>query len=133
MQKANVWRTTGDIIDFWPWVAIIGFSQDKWAPYAGPGHWNDPDMLQIGITAHPHKQTPHGFPSHLSADEQYSQMSLWCLLAAPILLSCDLTQLDEFTLNLLTNDEVLEVNQDPLGKQATTVKKTFRIGPLFGT
>lgn len=133
ITKANVWRTTGDIIDFWPWVAIIGFSQDKWAPYAGPGHWNDPDMLQIGVTAHPHKKSLQGFPSHLTPDEQYSQMSLWCLLAAPILLSCDLTQLDEFTLNLLTNDEVLEINQDPLGKQATTIKKSFRFSPLIGT
>ena len=57
-------------------------------------------------------------PTRLTPNEQYTHISLWCLLAAPLLLGCDLARLDEFTLNLLTNDEVLEVNQDPLGRQA---------------
>ena len=120
VELANLWRTTGDIIDRWVRVARLGFSQNKWAKYAGPGHWNDPDMLQIGNTAHPHKPSDF-FPTHLTPDEQYSQMSLWCLLCSPLLLSCDIASIDEFTFNLLTNDEVIEVNQDPLGEQARRI------------
>ena len=84
--------------------------------------WNDPDMLvvgQVGWGANLH-------PSRLTPEEQYTHISLWCLLSAPLLLGCDLNQLDEFTLNLLTNNEVLQVNQDPLGKQATCVVKKDR-------
>ncbi|MHA1110757.1 MAG: glycoside hydrolase family 27 protein [Promethearchaeota archaeon] len=121
-NHVNVWRTLGDIQDNWLFVSILGFSQNKWGKFAGPGHWNDPDMLQVGNTAHPHKPSDF-FPTHLTPDEQYSQMSLWCLLAAPLLLSCDIASMDDFTLNLLTNDEVIEVNQDPLGEQASRVVK----------
>lgn len=64
---------------------------------------------------------PNLHPTHLTSDEQYAHISLWCLLSAPLLLGCDLAQLDEFTLSLLTNDEVLAINQDPLGKQATQI------------
>jgi alpha-galactosidase len=114
---ANVWRTTGDIIDTWGSVSDIGFTQNRWSKYSGPGNWNDPDMLvvgKLGWGANLH-------PTRISPNEQYSHISLWCLLSAPLLLGCDLTQLDDFTLNLITNDEVLEVNQDPLGKQAQLV------------
>ncbi|MBI9016930.1 MAG: putative Ig domain-containing protein [Phycisphaerae bacterium] len=121
-QVSNLWRTTGDIQDNWASISRIGFSQDKWAPYAGPGHWNDPDMLQVGNVAIPNNFVLKTRPSNLTADEQYTQMSLWCLLASPLLLSCDIESLDAFTLNLLTNDEVLQVNQDPLGIQARRVK-----------
>jgi alpha-galactosidase len=110
----NSWRTTNDIVDTWVSVSDIGFSQDPYQAYAGPGHWNDPDMLVLG-------QVGWGRDLHatgLSPDEQYTHMSLWCLLNAPLLLGCDVTQLDDFTLNLLTNDEVLAVNQDPLGEPA---------------
>ncbi|MBN2157107.1 MAG: alpha-galactosidase [Candidatus Lokiarchaeota archaeon] len=127
-ELANLWRTTGDIRDNWRIVARIGFSQNKWGIFAGPGHWNDPDMLQLGNTRHPHRFSDF-FSTHLTADEQYSQMSLWCLLCAPLLLSCDIPSMDEFSLNLLTNDEVLEVNQDPLGKQAGRIVK--KIVPHF--
>ncbi|MBN1817272.1 MAG: glycoside hydrolase family 27 protein, partial [Sedimentisphaerales bacterium] len=113
-KLAHCWRTTGDIVDNWGSVSSIGFSQDRWAPFAGPGHWNDADMLVVGHVG----WGPSLHPTHLTPDEQYTHISLWCLLASPLLLGCDLTRLDEFTLNLLTNDEVLEVNQDPLGKQA---------------
>ena len=88
-------------------------------PFAGPGHWNDPDMLVIGKLGW--GQSLHS--TNLIPDEQYSHISLWCLLSAPLLLGCDLSSLDEFTLNLLTNDEVLDVNQDSLGKQARQLKK----------
>ena len=116
-KLANCWRTTGDITDTWASMEKIGFDQDKWAAYAGPGHWNDPDMLVVGKVG----WGPSLHPTKLTPDEQYSHISLWCLLSAPLLLGCDLTALDEFTLSLLTNDEVLEVNQDPLGEQARRV------------
>ncbi|MBD3351761.1 MAG: alpha-galactosidase, partial [Candidatus Lokiarchaeota archaeon] len=126
MKHANLWRTTGDIRDLWISISRIGFSQKKWKPFAGSGHWNDPDMLQVGFTAQPHKPHDASIPSRLNPEEQYTQMSLWCLLAAPLLLSCDVARMDKFTLNLLTNDEVIEVNQDPLGDEAIPVaKKSF--------
>ncbi len=116
-MRGNVWRTSGDIEDTWESTATIGFAQDKMAPFAGPGYWNDPDMLVVGDVGwggalHPSRLTP---------DEQYSHISLWSLLAAPLLLGNDLTSLDEFTRNLLTNDEVIAVDQDPLGHAARQV------------
>lgn len=116
-RLAHCWRTTGDIVDSWGSVSSIGFSQDRWAPFAGPGHWNDADMLVVGHVG----WGPSLHPTNLSPDEQYTHISLWCLLSSPLLLGCDLTKLDEFTLSLLTNDEVLAVNQDPLGDQARRV------------
>jgi alpha-galactosidase len=117
-KVANSWRTTTDISDSWKSVCANGCNADKWAPFAGPGHFNDPDMLVVGRVGW---GKPH--PSHLSPDEQYSHMSLWCLLSAPLLLGCDLNQLDPFTLGLLTNDEVLDVDQDSLGQQATMIAR----------
>jgi alpha-galactosidase len=114
-RLANVWRTTGDINDSWESVNRIGLLQDRWAGYTGPGHWSDPDMLVVGMVG----WGPNLHPSHLTPDEQYTHFSLWCLLSAPLLLGCDLPQLDDFTLGLLTNDEVLAIDQDPLGHQAT--------------
>ncbi len=113
----NCWRTTGDISDSWGSMSGIGFAQAELAQYAGPGHWNDPDMLVVGKVG----WGPSLRDTHLTPNEQYTHISLWCLLCSPLLIGCDLTQLDEFTLNLLTNDEVLEINQDPLGEQATRV------------
>lgn len=124
VELTNLWRTGGDIRDNWLFVSMLGFSLNKWQEFAGPGHWNDPDMLQVGNTAHPHKPSDF-FPTHLSPNEQYSQMSLWSLLSAPLLLSCDIASMDEFTINLLSNDEVLEVNQDPLGEQASRIVRKF--------
>lgn len=113
----NCWRTTGDINDSWGSMARIGFSQSDHAKYAGPGHWNDPDMLVVGKVG----WGPKLHPTRLTPNEQYTHISLWCLLDAPLLIGCDLTQIDDFTMSLLTNDEVLDVNQDPLGKQASKV------------
>jgi alpha-galactosidase len=113
----NCWRTTGDITDTWGSMSSIGFGQADLAQYAGPGHWNDPDMLVVGKVG----WGPNLRDSHLTPNEQYTHISLWCLLCSPLLIGCDMTQLDDFTLNLLTNDEVLEVNQDPLGQQARRV------------
>lgn len=113
----NSWRTTGDITDTWVSVKNIALAQDKSAEWARPGNWNDPDMLVVGMVGwgNLHK-------SKLKPDEQYLHISLWSLFSAPLLIGCDMEQLDDFTLNLLTNDEVIEINQDPLGKQATCVQ-----------
>jgi hypothetical protein len=119
----NLWRTTGDITDQWEVVSELGFSQTKNALYAGPGHWNDPDMLTLGWVG----WGPNLHPSRLTPNEQYAHMSLWCLLSAPLLIGCDVSKLDDFTLNLLTNDEVLALDQDPLGKQAAPVYKSDNI------
>jgi alpha-galactosidase len=116
-RLANSWRTTGDIRDNWWSVSSIGFSQSRWVPYAGPGHWNDPDMLVVGYVG----WGPRLHSTNLTPDEQYTHISLWSLLAAPLLLGNDLEQMDEFTLSLLTNDEVLAIDQDPLGREANRV------------
>ncbi len=113
----NCWRTTGDIGDSWSSMSGIGFHQDGHEKFAGPGHWNDPDMLVVGLVG----WGPQLHPTKLTPDEQYTHISLWSLLAAPLLIGCDLSRLDDFTRNLLTNDEVIEINQDPLGKQARRV------------
>jgi alpha-galactosidase len=119
-RLANCWRTTGDIRDSWWSVSSIGFSQSRWTQYGGPGHWNDPDMLVVGHVG----WGPRLHPSKLTPDEQYTHVSLWCLLAAPLLLGHDLDRMDEFTLSLLTNDEVIAVDQDPLGKPATRIAQS---------
>ncbi|HLQ12934.1 MAG TPA: putative Ig domain-containing protein [Steroidobacteraceae bacterium] len=113
----NLWRTSGDIEDNWTSIAAIIAMQDESAAYARSGHWNDPDMLVVGIVG----MGGELHASHLTPDEQYSYLSLWSLLAAPLLLGNDLTQLDAFTRNLLTNDEVIAVDQDPEGRAARRV------------
>jgi alpha-galactosidase len=115
----NCWRTTGDISDTWRSMSDIGFGQAGHEKSAKPGHWNDPDMLVVGYVGWSAKVRP----TRLTPNEQYTHISLWCLLCAPLLIGCDMTKLDDFTLNLLTNDEVLEVNQDPLGRAAGRVAK----------
>ncbi|MDP4290971.1 MAG: putative Ig domain-containing protein [Bacteroidota bacterium] len=115
---SNAWRTGGDIKDDWKSLKSRLFNQDKWAKYAGPGHWNDPDMMIVGVVGW---NSTEKHSTKLTPDEQYTHMSAWCLMSVPLLLGCDITKMDEFTLSLLTNDEVIAVNQDPLGKQATIV------------
>ncbi len=116
-KMANCWRTTGDIRDNWKNFSTIGFAQDKWAPFTGPGHWSDPDMLVIGLVG----WGPNLHFTRLTVPEQYTHISLWCLLSAPLLIGCDIAAMDEFTLGLLTNRDVLDIDQDPLGIQATQV------------
>ena len=115
----QLWRTTTDIDDTWQLLSGIAFSQDRWAPFGGPGHWIDPDYIAVGVVSM--LRSPH--PTRLTPDEQYLQMSMWCLLSAPLILGCDLEKLDAFTLNLLTNDEVLDIDQDPLGRPARRVSR----------
>jgi alpha-galactosidase len=127
-RLANAWRTTGDITDNWQSMSSKGFGEDNkskdWSPFSGPGHWNDPDMLVVGMVG----WGPKLHPTKLTPDEQYTHITLWSLLASPLLIGCDMTQLDDFTLGLLTNDEVLAVSQDSLGKQATHVKEDAKTG-----
>jgi alpha-galactosidase len=113
-RVSEAWRTGPDIRDSWLSLYVSAFTLDKWGPYGGPGHWNDPDMMILGNVTTGAKL----HPTRLTPNEQYSHVSLFSLLAGPILIGCPIEQLDAFTLNLLSNDEVIEVNQDPLGKSA---------------
>ncbi|MEI6140296.1 MAG: putative Ig domain-containing protein, partial [Mariniphaga sp.] len=117
--NGNLWRTTMDITDNWKSILNTGFKQTENADYVNPGHWNDPDMLVIGSVGWSAKT----LPTKLTKDEQYSHVSLWSLLSSPLLIGCDLTKLDDFTLGLVTNDEVIGVNQDILGRQAKLITK----------
>ncbi len=121
--NGNLWRTTGDIEDTWQSLSNIGFHQTKQFAYAKPGRWNDPDMLIVGQVGW--GENLH--PTRLTPDEQYTHISLWCLLSAPLLIGCDISKMDDFTLNLLTNDEVIAVDQDPLGKQAQQIIATDNV------
>ncbi|MGA2032894.1 MAG: NPCBM/NEW2 domain-containing protein [Thermoguttaceae bacterium] len=127
----NCWRTTGDITDNWSSMSGIGFGQNGHERFAGPGHWNDPDMLVVGKVG----WGPSLHPTHLNRNEQLTHISLWCLLSSPLLIGCDMSAMDDFTVALLTNDEVLDVNQDPLGKPAGQVAQegigTVYARPLF--
>ena len=125
-RLANCWRTTGDILDQWIeddnklthfGVSEIAFSQDRWMPFAAPGHWNDPDMLVVGYVG----WGPKLHETKLTHDEQLAHLSMWCLLSAPLLIGCDLERLDDFTSGLLSNDEVLALDQDSSGHQAVRV------------
>ncbi len=107
----NSWRTTGDIQDNWKSMSHIGFDlQLDLAQYAGPGHWNDPDMLEVGNGG-------------LTETEDRTHMSLWSMLAAPLLAGNDLRSISPGTLAMLTEKDVVAIDQDPLGKEATRVAK----------
>jgi alpha-galactosidase len=105
----NLWRTTGDIRDEWDSMMDNIHKQVPTAPDAGPGHWNDPDMLEIGN-------------GHMSDDEYRTHMSLWALTASPLLAGNDIRSMNDTTKSILLNKEVIAVDQDALGKQASPVK-----------
>ena len=113
----NLWRTTGDIADCWDcktqytegWLKILDL-QDGLETYAGPGHWNDPDMLEVGNGG-------------MTTTEYRSHFSFWSLLAAPLIAGNDLKNMTPEIREILTNKEVIAVNQDPLGMQGRRVKK----------
>jgi len=118
--RGNLWRTTMDMTSSWSRMSSLGFDQNgPLGKYAGPGHWNDPDMLIVGKIG----RGPNPAPVRLRPNEQITYMTLWCMMSAPLIVSCRLDQMDSFTLALLTNDEVLDVNQDPLGTAASRVFK----------
>ena len=115
----NLWRTTGDITDTWQSLAGIGFNQAGHEKHAAPGRWNDPDMLVVGKLG----WGPNIHPTRLTPNEQVTHITLWSLLAAPLLIGADMSALDKFTTDLLGNDEVLAVGQDPDGKAAGRVSR----------
>lgn len=120
LKYAQCWRTTGDIRDTWASLSSIGFEgQDRWAGFTGPGHWPDADMLVLGKVGWGRKM--HW--TQLTPWEQYTHITLWSILASPMLLGCDMEMLDPFTLSLLCNSEVLDVNQDPLGVKGVIFTK----------
>lgn len=116
-RTSNMYRTGPDIKDSWNSLYHTSFTLDRWAPFSGPGHWMDPDMMILGDVS----IGPVLHPTRLTPDEQYSHVSIFSLLAAPMLIGCPIEHLDDFTLNLLTNDEVMAINQDPLGKTGRLV------------
>ncbi|MBK5261775.1 MAG: putative Ig domain-containing protein [Peptostreptococcaceae bacterium] len=119
------WRTAGDISFESEKFFAVALKNAEHGAFSGPGAWNDPDYLVLGRWSQrvgnvwtkdqPNKMTP---------DEQYSYMSLWCLMASPLFLGGDIAQLDEFTLNVLCNPEVIDVDQDPLGKSGKVIRKS---------
>jgi alpha-galactosidase len=110
----NLWRTTGDINDHYARMEEIGFGQAGLARFAGPGHWNDPDMLEVGNGG-------------MNTEEYRTHMSLWAILAAPLLAGNDLTTMTPETIALLTNKEVITIDQDRAGKQGDRVSA---VGPI---
>lgn len=120
------WRTTGDLGlkkgDRLPGFYHIGRSNAAHYAFAGPGAWNDPDYILIGWVGNAHSMSDPPKQTTLSPEEQYSYMSMWSLMAAPLFYSGDINRLDPFTLNVLCNAEVIDVNQDALGKQARVLR-----------
>ncbi len=115
LELSQLCRITGDIRDTWESISKIGFDHDlRWHGCFRPGHWIDPDMLQIGAIGIPNRQNITYQPSRLTYEEQRTQFTLWSLLSAPLLLSCDVAGMDDSTFALLTNPDVIAVNQDSL-------------------
>lgn len=107
-SHANMWRISDDFWDSWPALYEQFARLDKWAPYRGPGHWPDADMLPLGnIRTWDAKRNW----TNLTHDEQITMMTLWCIARSPLILGANLPGNDDFTLSLLTNDEVLAVDQ----------------------
>jgi alpha-galactosidase len=116
-EVGHMWRTTGDIQDRWQGtkdgmhgVMEIVDLQAELYPYSGPGHWNDPDMLEVGNGG-------------MNANEYRAHFSMWAMLAAPLIAGNDLRSMSAETKAILTNKEVIAVDQDPLGQQAKRVRK----------
>jgi alpha-galactosidase len=109
----NLWRTTDDINDTWDRMALIGFSQAGLSKYAAPGHWNDPDMLEVGNGG-------------MTADNYRLHMALWAMLAAPLIAGNDLSQMTDETKSILMNRGVIAIDQDKIGKQGD---RLFADGP----
>jgi alpha-galactosidase len=110
----NLWRTTGDINDTYDRMTLIGFGQNGLEKFAGPGHWNDPDMLEVGNGG-------------MKRDEYRTHMALWAILAAPLLAGNDLRSMSPETKELLMNSEILAVDQDAKGVQG---RRVWQEGPL---
>lgn len=105
----NSWRTTVDIKAVWQSIVHNIHLNDQWAKYAGPHHWNDPDMLEVGV-------------GHLTEEQERTHFSLWCIAKAPLLIGADLANIRPSSFAILGNTEAIAVNQDPLGVQGTRVQ-----------
>jgi len=120
---SHLWRTTGDICApgraNWKRALQIAFANQRLHPYAGPGHWNDPDMMITGMDG-------------LSEAQNRSFFSLWCIMAAPLIAGNDLRTMSRSTVEILTNLEAIAVNQDPLGKQGHVVRKDGKVSIWAG-
>jgi len=127
----DLWRTTGDITDTWGSMSGIGFGEADRNQLVGPSNWNDPDMLVVGMLG----WSSQTRPTRLTKNEQITHITLWAMSAAPLLIGCDLTQLDPFTKAILCNHDVIEIDQDPLGKPGKRVWKSEAtevwVRPLF--
>ncbi|HTU65201.1 MAG TPA: NPCBM/NEW2 domain-containing protein [Steroidobacteraceae bacterium] len=119
----NLWRSSGDLLDQWANLDSVGFRQSGRERWTKPGHWNDTDMLVVGTLG----WGPTLRPTRLTPNEQMLHLALWSLQAAPLFIGADLTKLDPLTLALLTNDDVLDVDQDPLGKAARRIWQEGRL------
>ncbi|AEE79507.1 Melibiase family protein [Arabidopsis thaliana] len=108
-EVGNSWRTTDDINDTWASMTTIADLNNKWAAYAGPGGWNDPDMLEIGNGG-------------MTYEEYRGHFSIWALMKAPLLIGCDVRNMTAETLEILSNKEIIAVNQDPLGVQGRKIQ-----------
>lgn len=116
----NLWRTGADIVDTWASLSDLGFTHSGREKHIGPGGWNDPDMMVVGTVG----WGPKLHPTRLTANEQITHVTLWSMLASPLLLGNDLSQLDEFTADLISNPEVIDINQDMLGRAASRKTNT---------
>lgn len=128
-EVGHCWRTTGDLGlergSALPGFYSIGLSNARHWEYARPSAWNDPDYILIGWVGEASRQG-EGTQTTLTPNEQYAYMSMWSLMAAPLIFSGDMAKLDAFTLNVLCNHEVIEIDQDPLGKQARIQRQSRR-------
>lgn len=115
----QMWRTTGDIADAWASCISIIDAQIPLVRHTKQDGWNDPDMMVVGCVGGGSAR-----PARLTPNEQYTHVGLWAMMSAPLQIGCDLTKLDSFTLSLLTNDEILEIDLDELGRAADCVEHT---------
>ena len=111
-KVGNSWRTTGDISDYWNSMLKIIDYNDQWYKYSGPGGWNDPDMLEVGNGG-------------MSLTEYKTHFGLWAISKAPLLIGCDITNITDDIKNILTNSEIIAINQDKLGQQGHKIRRTF--------
>ena len=123
-KHAQLWRTTGDIQDTWGSIRNIGRAQLNWLPHRSKGHWNDPDILQVGLIGTPNRPNVTFRPSRLSQAEQRYQMTLWCFLSAPLLISSDLENLAPETKALLTDPDLIALDQRYAAAPITVAQQT---------